>query len=49
MALNSLVKNYEYGLKLIKEKTGKDTFTIHREALEDSEGYLNRLIRKSYK
>jgi endopeptidase Clp ATP-binding regulatory subunit ClpX len=43
------VKNYEYGLKLIKEKTGKDTFTIHREALEDSEGYLNRLIRKSYK
>jgi len=43
------VKNYEYGLELIKEKTGKDTFTIHREALDDSEGYLNRLIRNSYK
>ncbi len=43
------VKNYEYGLKLIKEKTGKDSFVIHRDALIDSEEYLNRLIRESYK
>jgi len=43
------VKNYEYGLKLIKEKTGNDSFTIHREALKNSEEFLNRLIRKSYK
>ncbi|MBW1679157.1 MAG: AAA family ATPase [Deltaproteobacteria bacterium] len=42
------VKNYEYGLKLIKEKTGKESFTIHQEALIDSEGYLNRLIREFY-
>jgi ATP-dependent Clp protease ATP-binding subunit ClpX len=43
------VQNYEYGLKLIKERTGKDTFTIQREAITDSEGYLNRLIRMSYR
>jgi len=43
------VQNYEYGLKLIKERTGKDTFTIQREAITGSEGYLNRLIRMSYR
>lgn len=42
------VKNYELGLKLIKEKTGKNSFTVCREALADPEEYLNRLIKKSY-
>jgi len=42
------VKNYEYGLKLIKEKTGKNSFIIHGEALSNSEEYLNHLIRSSY-
>jgi hypothetical protein len=42
------LRNYEFGLKLIKEKTGKSKFTIYREALADPEGYLNRLILSSY-
>ncbi|MBN2467651.1 MAG: hypothetical protein JXD19_05820, partial [Deltaproteobacteria bacterium] len=44
----SSVQNYQYGLNLIKEKTGQDTFTIHGEALIDSEKYLNTLIQDSY-
>ena len=42
------VKNYQYGLELIKEKTGKKSFIIHKEALLDSEKYLNQLIKESY-
>ena len=42
------VKDYEYGLKLINERTGKDHFTLHRSALIDPEEYLNQLIRESY-
>jgi len=45
---NHTVKNYQYGLKLIKEKTGKKSFIIHKEALLDSERYLNLLIEESY-
>ena len=41
-------KNYEYGLKLIKEKTGTKKFVIHKEALKNPEDYLNSLIRTSY-
>ena len=41
-------KNYEYGLKLVKEKTGTKSFVIHKEALQDPEEYLNSLVRKSY-
>lgn len=41
-------KNYEYGLKLIKEKTGENSFILHKEALSAPEEYLNDLIRKSY-
>ena len=42
------VKNYEYGLKLIHEKTGKSHFEIQALALTNSEDYLNRLVRDSY-
>jgi ATP-dependent protease Clp, ATPase subunit len=41
-------KNYEYGLKLVKEKTGTKSFVIHKEALQGPEEYLNSLVRKSY-
>ena len=44
----STCKNYEYGLKLVKEKTGTKNFVIHKEALQDPEEYLNSLVRKSY-
>jgi ATP-dependent Clp protease ATP-binding subunit ClpX len=44
-----LSKDYEYGFELIREKTGKREFIITREAVDDPEGYLNRMIREIYK
>jgi hypothetical protein len=41
--------NYEHGLKLINEKTGKRDFSIPAEGIENPENYLNLLIRESYK
>lgn len=37
-------RDFEYGLKLIKEKTGRTRFTIDRNAVADPENYLNDLI-----
>ncbi|MBI4619602.1 MAG: AAA family ATPase [Desulfobacterales bacterium] len=47
-ACTEILKNYEHGIKLIKEKTGANEFLITEEAVNDPEGYLNRLIRDSY-
>ena len=47
-ACTEILKNYEHGLKLIKEKTGANELLITEEAVDDPEGYLNRLIRDSY-
>jgi ATP-dependent Clp protease ATP-binding subunit ClpX len=44
-----LSKDYEYGFELVREKTGKREFMITREAVDDPEGYLNRMIREIYK
>ncbi len=41
-------QNFDHGLKLIKEKSGKGTFFISPEGIENPEGYLNRLIRDTY-
>ena len=41
--------NYEHGLKLINEKTGKRDFSIPAEGIENPENYLNLLIRETYK
>ena len=46
--LEALLKNYEHGLKLIREKTGKRSFTFPREAVEHPQQYLNDLIKESY-
>jgi len=43
-----LSKDYEYGLELIREKTGQKEFTMPREAVDDPEGYLNQMIRDIY-
>jgi len=40
-----LCHDFEYGLKLILEKTGKNRFFISRKALIDPEGFLNSLIK----
>jgi ATP-dependent Clp protease ATP-binding subunit ClpX len=42
-------QNYEHGLKLINEKTGKRDFSIPAEGIENPENYLNLLIRETYK
>jgi len=46
--LESLLKNYEHGLKLIREKTGRRSFTFPRDAVEHPQQYLNDLIKESY-
>ena len=43
-----LAKDYEHGMKLIRDKTGRREFVLTREAVDDPEGYLNRLIREIY-
>jgi ATP-dependent Clp protease ATP-binding subunit ClpX len=43
-----LAKDYEYGLGLIRDKTGQNEFVIKKEAVDDAEGYLNRMIREIY-
>ncbi|MFH0924264.1 MAG: AAA family ATPase [bacterium] len=42
------LKNFQYGLKLIKEKTGQDRFIITKEALEKPEKFLDDMIKKFY-
>ena len=40
-----LTKDFELGLKLLLEKTGRNRFFISREALMDPEAYLNTLVK----
>jgi ATP-dependent Clp protease ATP-binding subunit ClpX len=44
-----LLKDYEHGMKLIRDKIGRREFIITKEAVDDPEGYLNRIIREIYK
>ena len=46
--LEGLLKNYEHGLKLLREKTGKNSFVFSREAIESPQQYLSDLIKESY-
>ncbi|MEW5725130.1 MAG: AAA family ATPase [Thermodesulfobacteriota bacterium] len=43
------MRDFEYGLNLIKEKTGQSRFTITREAILDPESFLNDLIADLFK
>ncbi len=47
--LSQLSKDYEYGLELIRDKTGQKEFIITKEAVDDPEGYLDRTIRDIYR
>lgn len=47
--LSRLSKDYEYGFELLHDKTGQKEFMITREAVDDPEGYLDRMIREIYK
>ena len=44
-----LSKDYEYGLELISDKTGQKEFIITRGAVDNPEGYLDRVIRELYR
>ena len=43
-----LAKDFEHGLKLIRDRTGRRDFILTREAVDDPEEYLNRQIREVY-
>ncbi|MBW1701689.1 MAG: AAA family ATPase [Deltaproteobacteria bacterium] len=43
-----LVKKLEYGLNLVKDRSGIEGFTINSEAVTDMENFVNNLIKKFY-
>jgi endopeptidase Clp ATP-binding regulatory subunit ClpX len=43
-----LLKDYEHGIKLIRDRIGWKEFIITQEAIDDPEGYLNRIIQEAY-
>jgi hypothetical protein len=43
------VKRLEYGLKLVKDRSGADLFVITREAVTDMERYINDLVKRYYR
>jgi hypothetical protein len=44
-----IAKRLEYGLKLIRDRSGIEKFTIGSEAITDMEDYINRLLKKYYR
>ncbi|MCD6273881.1 MAG: AAA family ATPase [Deltaproteobacteria bacterium] len=44
-----LTQNFEHGLKLIREKTGKNRFFITKDALVVPDDYISNLIKKELK
>jgi ATP-dependent Clp protease ATP-binding subunit ClpX len=46
--LRASFQNYEHGLKLIYEKTGKREFLVSADGIDNPEADLNRLIRETY-
>jgi len=43
-----LAKRLEYGLRLVKDRVGKEDFIINSEALTDMESFINDLMKKAY-
>jgi len=43
-----LTSDFEDGLKLIRDRTGRKAFVISKEGLEDPEGFLGSLIKSMY-
>ena len=44
-----LAKKLEYGLKLVKDRSGTQNFIINREAVTDMEKFINGLVTKFYR
>ena len=47
--LKTALQNYDHGLKLIREKTGKRHFLIPEEGVANPEQFLNGLIQEAYR
>jgi ATP-dependent Clp protease ATP-binding subunit ClpX len=47
--LRELFSNYQHGLKLIRERTGRRAFEIEAQAIDHPQDYLNGLIKESYR
>lgn len=45
----TLLKDYEHGLNLIRRNTGRERFTITKEAINSPEETLNRWVKESYR
>jgi hypothetical protein len=43
-----LTADFEYGFKLVRDRTGQNDFVITREALEAPEQFLNTLVKDMY-
>ncbi|MEA2038209.1 MAG: AAA family ATPase [Thermodesulfobacteriota bacterium] len=43
-----LATRLEYGLRLVEEKTGIESFTISSEAITDTENFINGFVKKCY-
>jgi hypothetical protein len=44
----SFSKDFEYGFKLVQEKTGLNRFLITTEAIEDTEAYVQKLLQTHF-
>jgi hypothetical protein len=44
-----IAKKLEYGLKLIRDRSGIEKFIIDGAAVTDMESYINNLVKKYYK
>jgi len=43
-----LTNDFEYGFKLMRDRTGEDTFVITKEALDSPDEFFSNLIRDAY-
>ena len=44
-----LAKRLEYGLRLVKDRSGIDKYTVSADAVRDMEGFINELIKHTYR
>jgi len=44
-----VAKRLEYGLNLVRDRSGIERFTVNREAVTDMDGFINRLVKKYYR
>lgn len=43
-----LTENFEHGFKLIRDRIGQSRFVLTAEAVDDPQGYLNKVIKETY-